>query len=143
MALKDVVMKDLIIAMKEKDARRKGVLQLLKAGLDNAEKVKKAPLIEAEEIEVVQRELKQTKDFLAEAKNLHRADSIQDAEAKIAIIYHYLPKQLSEDEVRAILVSLGVTKGINMGQAMKVALPALKGKTENSLISQMVKQLIS
>lgn len=143
MALKDVVMKDLITAMKEKDARKKGVLQLIKAGLDNAEKVKKSALEEPEEIAVVQRELKQTKDFLAEAKKLNRADSIADAEAKIAIIYNYLPKQLGEDEVKAILIEAGVTKGMNMGQAMGIAMPVLKGKTENALISKLVKELIS
>jgi uncharacterized protein YqeY len=143
MALKDVVMKDLITAMKEKDARKKGVLQLIKAGLDNAEKVKKSELEEPEEIAVVHRELKQTKDFLAEAKKLNRADSIADAEAKIAIIYNYLPKQLGEDEVKAILIEAGVTKGMNMGQAMGIAMPVLKGKTENALISKLVKELIS
>lgn len=143
MALKDVVMKDLIQAMKEKDARKKGVLQLMKAGLDNAEKVKKEALTEAEEIQIVQRELKQTKDFLVEAEKLNRADSIEDAKAKIEIIYNYLPKQLSEDEVKAILVEAGVTKGMNMGQAMGKAMPILKGKTENALISKLVKELIS
>jgi uncharacterized protein YqeY len=143
MALKDVVMKDLITAMKEKDARKKGVLQLLKAGLDNAEKVKKSALEEAEEIELVQSELKQTKAFLVDARKLNRADLIQDAEAKIEIIYHYLPNQMSEDEVKAKLVELGVTKGMKMGVAMQIAMPELKGKTENALISKLVNQLIS
>lgn len=141
--MKETVMKDLIQAMKDKDARKKGVLQLIKAGLDNAEKVKKAILTEEEEIAVVQRELKQTKDFLAEAEKLNRADSIEDAKAKIEIIYHYLPKQLSEDEVKAILIEVGVTKGMNMGQAMGKAMPVLKGKTESALISKLVKELIS
>lgn len=143
MAMKDVVMKDLIQAMRDKDARKKGVLQLVKAGLDNAEKVKKSALDEKEEVQIVQREIKQTKDFLVEAIKLDRKDSIEDANLKLEILYAYLPKQLTEDQVIAELTKLGIEKGMNMGEAMKIAVPALSGKTENALISKSVKSLIS
>lgn len=143
MAMKDVVMKDLIQAMRDKDARKKGVLQLVKAGLDNAEKVKKSALDEKEEVQIVQREIKQTKDFLVEAVKLDRKDSIEDANLKLEILYAYLPKQLTEDQVIAELTKLGIEKGMNMGEAMKIAVPALSGKTENALISKSVKSLIS
>lgn len=141
--MKDVVMKDLIQAMRDKDARKKGVLQLVKAGLDNAEKVKKSALDEKEEVQIVQREIKQTKDFLVEAVKLDRKDSIEDANLKLEILYAYLPKQLTEDQVIAELTKLGIEKGMNMGEAMKIAVPALSGKTENALISKSVKSLIS
>lgn len=141
--MKDVVMKDLIQAMRDKDARKKGVLQLVKAGLDNAEKVKKSALDEKEEVQIVQREIKQTKDFLVEAIKLDRKDSIEDANLKLEILYAYLPKQLTEDQVIAELTKLGIEKGMNMGEAMKIAVPALSGKTENALISKSVKSLIS
>lgn len=143
MAMKDIVMKDLIQAMRDKDTRKKGVLQLVKAGLDNAEKVKKSALDEKEEVQIVQREIKQTKDFLVEAVKLDRKDSIEDANLKLEILYAYLPKQLTEDQVIAELTKLGIEKGMNMGEAMKIAVPALSGKTENALISKSVKSLIS
>lgn len=141
--MKDVVMKDLIQAMRDKDTRKKGVLQLVKAGLDNAEKVKKSALDEKEEVQIVQREIKQTKDFLVEAVKLDRTDSIEDANLKLEILYAYLPKQLTEDQVIAELSKLGIVKGMNMGEAMKIAVPALSGKTENALISKSVKKLIT
>lgn len=143
MAMKDVVMKDLIQAMRDKDTRKKGVLQLVKAGLDNAEKVKKSALDEKEEVQIVQREIKQTKDFLVEAVKLDRTDSIEDANLKLEILYAYLPKQLTEDQVIAELSKLGIVNGMNMGEAMKIAVPALSGKTENALISKSVKKLIT
>ena len=58
--LKDQVFAQLKVAMKEKDVLSKGVLQLVKAALDAAEKEKGAPLTEAEEIAVINREVKQT-----------------------------------------------------------------------------------
>lgn len=143
MKMKDLIMKDLIQAMKAKDARKKGVLQLLKAGLENAEKVKRSPLDEKEEIQIVQREIKQTKDYLAEAEKLGRTDSVEDANAKIDILYGYLPNQMSEDEVPAALIQSGVVAGMSMGDAMKIAMPVLSGKAENATISKMVKHLIS
>lgn len=142
MKMKDLIMKDLIEAMKMKDTLKKGVLQLVKAGLENAEKVKRSPLDQKEEIQIVQREIKQTKDYLAEAEKLGRADSVKDAKAKIEILYGYLPNQMTEDEVRAALIESGVTSGMSMGEAMKIAMPVLSGKAENALISKSVKQLI-
>lgn len=143
MKMKDLIMKDLIQAMKAKDARKKGVLQLVKAGLENAEKVKRSPLDEKEEIQIVQREIKQTKDYLAEAEKLGRIDSVEDANAKIEILYGYLPNQMTEDEVRDTLIQSGVTSGMSMGEAMKIAMPVLSGKAENATISKMVKVLIA
>lgn len=142
MALKDVVTKDLFQAMKDKDARKKGVLQLVKAGLDNAEKVKKSALKEAEELQVVEREVKQTKDLIKEAEKLKRKDIIQDANAKLEILYKYLPNQLSEEEVRKQLVQLGIKNGMNMKESMGIAIPALNGKCEKALISKLVQELI-
>lgn len=143
MKMKDLVMKDLIQAMKAKDARKKGVLQLVKAGLENAEKVKRSPLDEKEEIQIVQREIKQTKDYLAEAEKLGRTDSVEDAQEKIKILYGYLPNQMTEDEVKVALIQSGVASGMNMGEAMKIAMPVLSGKAENATISKMVKVLIA
>jgi len=142
MAMKDVVMKNLIQAMKDKNVREKGVLQLLKSGLENAEKVKKAQLTEKEEFEVVQREIKQNKDFLVETEKLNRTDSIEDTKEKIEILYAYLPEQLTADEVKATLVKLGIQKAMKKGEAMIIAIPSLEGRTEKALISQIVDQLI-
>jgi uncharacterized protein len=142
MAMNKEVMKDLIQAMANKDTLKKGVLQLLKSGLDAAEKEKKSPLTKEEEIAVVHREVKQTKDFIKEAQKLNRTDLVEDAEEKLKILYTYLPKQLSETEVEQALLDLGVKQGMNMGQAMSIAMPNLKGKTENALISKTVQKLI-
>lgn len=141
--LKEQIMKDLIQAMKEKNKVKKGLLQLVKAGLEKAEKEKGTELTQAEEIQVIQREVKQTKDSLAEAEKYGRDDLVAEAKEKIEILSSYLPQQLNEEQVKEELLKVGVQPGMAMGEAMKLAMQELTGKAENSLISKVVKSIIS
>ena len=141
--LKDQVFAQLKVAMKEKDVLSKGVLQLVKAALDAAEKEKGAALTEAEEIAVINREVKQTNQALEGAKSAGRADLIEKEQAKLTLLKSFLPKQLSEDEIAEALKAAGITAGMNMGDAMKIAKPLLTGKAEGAVISKVVKSLIS
>lgn len=141
--LKEQVTKDIIQAMKDKDNIKKGTLQLVKGNIENLEIEKKRDLKPTEEVQVIQKEVKQTKEALADAEKYGRSDLVEANERKLEILSKYLPKQLSEDEVREVLVSLGINSDMNMGQAMKIAMPKLSGKTDNSLISKLVKELIS
>ena len=141
--LKDQVFAQLKVAMKEKDALSKGVLQLVKAALDAAEKEKGAALTEAEEIAVINREVKQTNQSLEGAESAGRADLIEKEQAKLTLLKGFLPKQLSEEEIAEALKAAGITAGMNMGDAMKIAKPLLTGKAEGAVISKVVKSLIS
>ena len=141
--LKDQVFAQLKVAMKEKDVLSKGVLQLVKAALDAAEKEKGAALTEAEEIAVINREVKQTNQALEGAESAGRADLIEKEQAKLTLLKSFLPKQLSEEEIAEALTAAGVTAGMNMGEAMKIAKPLLTGKAEGAVISKVVKSLIS
>ena len=141
--LKDQVFAQLKVAMKEKDALSKGVLQLVKAALDAAEKEKGAALTEAEEIAVINREVKQTNQALEGAESAGRADLIEKEQAKLTLLKGFLPKQLSEEEIAEALKAAGITAGMNMGEAMKIAKPLLTGKAEGAIISKVVKSLIS
>ena len=141
--LKDQVFAQLKVAMKEKDVLSKGVLQLVKAALDAAEKEKGATLTEAEEIAVINREVKQTNQALEGAESAGRADLIEKEQAKLTLLKSFLPKQLSEEEIAEALTAAGVTTGMNMGDAMKIAKPLLTGKADGAVISKVVKSLIS
>ena len=141
--LKDQVFAQLKVAMKEKDVLSKGVLQLVKAALDAAEKEKGATLTEAEEIAVINREVKQTNQALEGAESAGRQDLIEKEQAKLTLLKSFLPKQLSEEEIAEALKTAGVTAGMNMGEAMKIAKPLLTGKADGAVISKVVKSLIS
>lgn len=140
--LKTKVFNELKQAMKDKDALKKGVLSLLKSGLDIAEKEKGAPLTNEEEIAIVNRELKQTQQALEGAKQAGREDLIENEQRKIEILQTFLPEQLSEEEITDILTKAGLTKGMNMGDAMKIAKPLLAGKTDGATMAKVVKSII-
>ena len=140
--LKTAVFEQLKTAMKEKDVLAKGVLTLVKSALDLAEKEKGEPLTQPEEIAIINREVKQTKQALEGAQNAGRADLIEKEEAKLVLLKTFLPKQLSEEEITEKLLAAGVSKGMNMGEAMKIAKPLLSGQAEGAVISKVVKSLI-
>lgn len=140
--LKTTVFEQLKQAMKEKDVLAKGVLTLLKAALDSAEKEKGAALSAEEEVAIVNREIKQTNQSLEGAQKAQREDLIQQEKAKLVLLKSFLPKQLSEEEIVKILTEAGITKGMNMGDAMKIAKPLLAGKTDGGTMSKVVKSLI-
>lgn len=141
--LKDQVFDLLKQAMKNKDALAKGVLQLVKSALDSAEKEKGAALTPDEEIAIINREVKQTNQALEGAKQAGREDLIANEEAKLELLKSFLPKQLTEEEVAEALKAAGITAGMNMGDAMKIAKPLLTGQAEGAVISKVVKALIS
>lgn len=140
--LKTEVFEQLKQAMKDKDTLAKGVLTLLKSALDSAEKEKGAELTQDEEFAIVNREIKQTNQSLDGAKQANRDDLIEKEQAKLTILSHFLPKQLSVEEIVPILAEAGVVKGMNMGDAMKIAKPLLSGKADGAMISKVVKSII-
>lgn len=140
--LKTTVFEQLKNAMREKDGLSKGVLTLLKAALDNAEREKGAALSTEEEVAIVNREIKQTNQALEGAQKAQRDDLIEQEEAKLLLLKSFLPAQLSEDEIVTLLTEAGIVKGMNMGEAMKIAKPLLAGKTDGGTMSKVVKSLI-
>lgn len=140
--IKTTVFEQLKRAMREKDVLAKGVLTLLKSALDSAEKEKGSSLSPEEEIAIVNREVKQTNQALEGAQTANREDLIEKEEAKLVLLKSFLPKQLSEEEIAAILTEAGIIKGMNMGDAMKIAKPLLTGKADGSTMSKVVKSLI-
>lgn len=129
--------------MREKDTLAKGVLSLLKSALDSAEKEKGEVLTAEEEMAIINREVKQTNQALEGAQTAGRADLIEKEEAKLTLLKSFLPKQLSEEEIAEKLVAAGIEKGMNMGEAMKIAKPLLTGQAEGAVISKVVKSIIA
>lgn len=140
--LKDRLMADMKTAMKEKNQMKKGVINLLRAGLQNEQLELKRELTEEEEIKIVQRELKQTKQSLEEAQKADRQDIVEAEQAKIVIIEEYLPKQMNVEEVKDLISSLGIAKDTPMGQAIGTVMKEVAGRAEGKTVSQAVKEYL-
>jgi len=143
MSLQQRVQQDLIQVMKNKDTLAKGVLQLLKAGLNATEKEAGHPLTDAELTPVIRKEIKQVEQSLDGARKAGRDELILNEHLKLDILKAYLPAQLSADAIRIALLGAGVTRGMNMGDAMKIAKAKLpNGAAEPRVVSTIVKELI-
>ena len=141
--LKETLKAEFKSAMKNKEVLKKGILTMIISNISTAEKEKGAELTEIEVLAIVQRELKQTKQALAEAEKAERQEHIDYGKEKIAIIESYLPQMMTANEIRALLVENGIGSGTNMGEAMKVIKPLVAGKADNALVSKTVKEVIA
>ena len=148
MSLFDQISKDIIAAMKAKDKVRLDTLRNIKKLLLEA---KTAPgandeLSDADALKIMQKMVKQGKDSAEIYASQNRAD-LADAElAQVAVIEEYLPKQLSEDELRerlkAIIAETGAQGPKDMGKVMGTASKQLAGLAEGRTISAIVKELL-
>jgi uncharacterized protein YqeY len=106
-----------------------------------------ADLTEADESKLLQKLAKQRKDSLEIFRQQNREDLAKKEEEELEVIEKYLPKQMSEDELRAeitaIIASTGASSPADMGKVMGVASKQLAGKADGKAISGLVKELLA
>ena len=147
MSIKENINERLKEAMKSHDEDGKRVYRMILSSVKFAEKTSGKELDDGEIIQILQKELKIRKESLSEAQKAGRKESIIEAEKDIMAIEPLLPKQMSEDEVKVIVLAAiketGATSSGDMGKVMKTVMPKLKGLAANDLISKTVKDLLS
>ena len=138
MSLQEQIELDLIQARKDKDAEKTGVLQLIKAGIEKAEIAKRDTLTEDEVLAVVKKEHKQGKESLEAAITAGRKNLIHSYSDKLYMIEKYLPQQLTEDEILAILKVGGAQKGDNIGKLMGLVMKDYKSVVDGALVKKVI-----
>lgn len=139
--------KDMIEAMKNKDKEKLTVIRMVKAALDKERIDKKAEVNDDLLIDVVNKQVKMRNDSLEEFKKANRADLIKQTEEELEILKDYLPEQLSEEEVIAIIEE--VINEVNaetikdMGKVMKEVTPKVKGKADMKHVSEIIKSKLN
>ena len=146
MSLKDKLMLDLKEAMKDKDTIRKNTVQLVRSGVLQIEKDKKIELDDEGVLDVISKELKKRRDSMPDYVKSGRQDLIDNLNKDIEVLLTYLPKQLTEDEIRAIVEEAvketGATTMKDMGKVMANVTPKVKGRADNKIVSGLVKQML-
>lgn len=147
MSLKEKLLDELKIAMREKDNVRKDAIQMVRAALLQYEKDNKVELDDEGVIDIIAKEVKRYKDALPDYEKSGRQDLIDELNAKVAILMPYLPEQLTEDEVRAIVkatvTETGATSMRDMGKIMGAVMPKVKGRFDGRLLNNIVKEYLS
>ena len=147
MSLKDQLFSDFKEAMKSKDTLRKNTIQSVRTAALQMEKDQKVTLTEEDYIAVVANQVKKRNAALPEFEKSGREDLINELKSEIEILMTYLPKQLTEEEVRQVvektIEDLGATSMKDMGKVMGQLSKELSGKADNKLVSQLVKSVLN
>jgi uncharacterized protein YqeY len=143
-SLTDQLQADMKTAMRDGDTERRDTLRMVVSAAQNAEKDKRAPLSDEEALAVVTREVKMRRESIEAFSSAGRDDLAAQEQLEIDILAPYLPQQLGEEEVRALVVdavaSTGATSPRDMGVVMGALMPALKGRADGKLVSGMVNE---
>ena len=146
MAIKDKLKDDLIAAMREKDAVRKNVVQLIKAGVLQVEKDKKITLDDEGVLDVIAKQLKQRRDSLPDYEKSGREDLITQLKREMELLMEYLPQQLSHDElvviVKEAIEKTGAQSVKDMGRIMSEIMPKTKGRADGKEINSIARELL-
>ena len=142
--LYDEFRKEKMVALKEKDKLKNKVITNILSELTYIKKELKQEPTEADSAKVVAKQVKQLKETMELSKD--RPDKMEELEAELAILEQYMPKQMSEDEIRdavmKLLEEIGITaEPKNKGAIMKVVMPALNGKADGKDINKVVSSL--
>lgn len=149
MNLEQKIMADLKTAMLAKDEKTVRSLRAIKAAIILAKTSEGAggEIKEEDEVKLLQKLVKQRKDSLEIYQQQNRADLAQKEQEEIEVIEKFLPKQLSGEELKAIIASIiaetGASSPADMGKVMGVATKQLAGKAEGKAISTLVKELLA
>lgn len=148
MSMTDTVRKAMVEAMKAKDKDAKDTLSLLLAALKNKAIDKREELTEEEEIQVVLKEIKQTKETL-ELTPADRTDLIADCKKRLEVLETFAPKMMDAEEIKAIIAGvlsdLGIEAptGKDKGKIMKELMPKVKGKADGKLVNEIVSSFMA
>jgi uncharacterized protein len=149
MSLKQQIDADIKQAMLARDTDRLRALRAIKSMIlldETKEGAGPDGLKPEEELKLLTKAVKQRKDSADIFRQQNRADLLATEEAEIAVIEKYLPKQLTEDEIKAklqeIITRVGAKAPSDMGKVMGVATKELAGLAEGKVVSALVKSLL-
>ena len=133
-------------AMKSGDEVRKRTVRMVLAAVKQAEVDKRTELDDMAVMNLLQKEMKNRRESLEEARKANRADLIEANEAEIKVLETFLPKAMPIEELRALVQAsideTGATALTDMGKVMKTVMPKVAGRAPNDVVSATVRELL-
>ncbi len=147
MDIRKLVAEGMIRAAKDRDKETLSTLRMIKSTLHNREIDLKDQFGEQEMLQVLSSMIKQRRDSIEQFMQGGRLELVEKETKEIEVIQGFMPKQLSEDEIRAqikqVIEETGATGIRDMGKVMKVLMPMLTGKADGKVVGETVKALLS
>ncbi len=147
MSLKEQITEDMKTAMRAKDSGRLGTIRLLLAAMKQREVDERIELDDAAVIAIVEKLIKQRKDSITQFQTAGRDDLVAIENAELVVLQAYMPAQMSEAEVAAVVAQavqqVGATGPQDMGKVMGIVKPQLAGKADMVVVSAQVKAALT
>lgn len=147
MSLKQQILDDTKEAMKARNADKVNTLRFLQAAVKNKEiEVRPNALTDEDVVTVLRKSVKQRQDSIEQYVSAGRTDLADKEKMELSIIEGYLPKQMSADQVEAVvkqaIKDVGATSPKEMGAVMKAVQAKTQGTADNKIVSEIVKKLL-
>ena len=134
-------------AMKSGDEVRRRTVRMVLAAVKQVEVDKRTELDDTAVTALIQKEVKNRREALEEAKKANREDLVAANDAEIKVLEEFLPKAMPAEELRALvqaaIAETGAAAPSDMGKVMKVVMPKVAGRAPNDMISAAVKELLA
>ncbi len=133
-------------AMRSGDEVRKRTVRMALAAIKQVEVDKRIELDDPAVMNLIQKELKNRREAIEEAKKANRPDLVEANEAEIDVLQVFLPKAMPAEELRAIVTAAitetSAASPADMGKVMKTVMPKVAGRAPNDMVSATVKELL-
>jgi uncharacterized protein YqeY len=133
-------------AMKSGDEVRKRTVRMVLAAVKQAEVDKRTELDDIAVMSLIQKEMKNRRESLEEARKANRADLVEANEAEMKVLEAFLPKAMPAEELRALVQNAidetGASTPADMGKVMKVVMAKVAGRAPNDVVSAAVRELL-
>ena len=147
MSLIERIEKDVVEAMKARDAVKVSTLRMLKSALGNyLIQVKKDKAEDSEVLGIITKQAKQRRESIESFEKAGRKDLSEKEKIELVILESYLPRQLTDDELKAVVQNAIATSGAkgpaDIGKLMKMLMPSVQGKADGKRVQEIVKSLL-
>ena len=144
--LSDRLMEDQKVAMRARDDLRLQAIRMIRSAIQNAMIAKGKDLSDAEEADILAREVRQRRESIEEFRKGDRTELVAHEEAGLAVVMEYLPDQLSReelmDEVRKAIDAVGAKGSSDRGRLMGKLMPVVRGKADGREVAAIVEELL-
>ena len=146
MSLKETLMQDLKTAMKNKDKRTKDTITMVRAAIKQKEVDERVELDDDGVIQVIAKEMKERPGSIEEFQKAGRDDLVDSTKAEIDVLLNYMPEQLSEEEleamIRKVMEENNITEKKQMGLLMKSIMPKVQGRADGKAVNAIVNRIL-
>ena len=147
MSLKNQITEDMKTAMRAKDSARLGAIRLLLSAIKQREVDERIELTDADVISVIEKMLKQRRDSITAFESANRVDLADIEKYEVGVLQTYMPKQMSDDEIDAIINQViadsGASGAKDMGKVVGLVKPLVAGMADMGKVSGLIKTKLS